>query len=294
MGEKTNEIIDSIKKTLKDGPKSISDISKEAKINWRTAEEYLKLLKNLGLVIEQEIKNTRTFFYKEKKNYFDLPIRKEHSKIISTIYSLIRKFCLDVHKTEPTKTQAYKILWNIDMKAGLNLPIGWYMYGPCCVQVYKGDEDQQTKLNKKTVTLIKETTTKYCLCDNFELQNRVYKEANNKLYRLKEKLITTKFKTKEDINPVLMDLIKFAPKETIEVVTDFVRATLLLGWDKTKECFNYVWHYIALIVFRDTIQEYYLDWFNGEHLDLYLKVKIDEARKESQILITDIVRCRSK
>lgn len=289
MGEKANEVIDSIKNCLREGPRSISDISKEGKINWRTAEQYLELLKNLDIVIESDVKNTRTFFYKDKNNYFNLPVKKRDSKLISTLYSHIKKFCLKFHNKEPTKTQAYKILWKINQKLKKNLPIGWYMYGPLCVQEYANNEKEEIRLDNRSIPLVKETTKEYCAYDNLQLQKKIYKEVDDKLYQTKERLLSIKEADKEQINPILMDLIKFSPVETVEVITDFARATLLLSWDKTKELFEDVWKYIAIIKFRESLRPYYED-----DIDIYLNKKIEEIKKETQILITDLVRCNIK
>ena len=108
MSDKTQKIIDSIKNALMDKPLSISEIAEKSKINWRTAENYLKTLKDLGLVDEREIKNTRTFFYKDKKNYFDLPIKNEDKKLISSIYNQIKKSCLNLFEKEPQKHKYIK------------------------------------------------------------------------------------------------------------------------------------------------------------------------------------------
>ena len=62
MSDKTQEIIDSVKCQLMDKPLSVSEISEKLKINWRTAENYLEILKKLDLVKEINIKNTRTFY----------------------------------------------------------------------------------------------------------------------------------------------------------------------------------------------------------------------------------------
>ncbi len=283
MGEKREEVFKAIKRVLLDGPKSISEISKEANINWRTAEENLTFLKNLGIVKEIEIKNTRTFYYKENDTYFGLPVKENQRKLISTIYYYIKKFSKELLNQEPTKTQAYKIISKINDKLKLNLPIGWYLYGPCCVQIYKGDESEEIKLSKENITIIKETTEKYCRLDNFQLQNEIYKENNEHLYLIKQELTTKNFKTKEEISPILMDLIKYSPQEAVDVVTDFARATLLLGLEKTRTCLDFLWNYLARIRFRDSLKDNYQGSINW-YLD------IEDAKKDAQLHILDLVR----
>jgi len=288
MESKTSKKINSIKDFLKEGPLSISEIAKKADIDWRTAEQYLYLLKKLDLIEEIQNKHTRRFFLKDPNNYFKLPVKKEHEKKISTIYYNIKKFCSKKFGQDPTKTQAYKIIWKINQKLKLGLPIGWYKFGPCCVQVYQSNEEREYGFESKAVSLIRETTLKYCACDNFKLQNIIYAEAGKKLYQIKERLVMGTFENKEDINPLLMDLIKLASRETIDVVTDFARTVLLINdWNITKTLFNSVWKYITLIEFRNTLKDYY----GEERLKIYLKEQIEEARKEAQLEINDFVKC---
>jgi len=282
MPNKTPDTITSIKKALSDGPMSISEIADKLKINWRTAEHYLRTLKELELVEEYEEKNSRVFFYKDKNNYFSLTIKNKDKKIIDSIYYNIKKYCLEQFNKEPTKTQAYKIIWNVNRKLNLNLPIGWYKYGPCCVQIYAGNETKDTDLDNKTITLIKESISEYAALDNITLQKKIYKDEKIDLYLIKEKLLET-IDIKE-LNFILMDFIKNAPDETRDTVTDFARATLMLDWEKTRNYFEFVWQYITLVIFRDSLKFYY-----GENINKYLDEKIESNKKEAQTYIFNLV-----
>ena len=275
MGEKVASSLNHMLEALREGPLSISDISKKAQINWRTADQYLKLLESLGLVTEKSVKNTKTFLLKEKENYFGLPVKKEHHNKINAIYSAIKKHCLEFYSRAPTKTQAYKTLWKVDKKLNLGLPIGWYLYGPLCVQTYAGNETSSETLSWEEHGLIKDTVEEFCKCDNFELQNKIYDDTNNKLYQTKEKLVKINYSDKETINPVLMDLVKFAPPETLDVVTDFARTVLMLGWEKTRACFEWVWKYVSLVSYKESLQFYY-----GEATDVYFEDRIKDAKKK--------------
>ena len=88
---------------------------------------------------------------------------------------------------------------------------------------------------------------------------------------------------------ILMDLVKHVPQDTIETTTDFSRATLLLGWNKTKTIFDTFWKYITMVVFKKTLEFYY-----GNNLEIYLDEKIEEAKKEAQLDITNLVRSNVK
>lgn len=276
-----DENINSIKKELSEQPRSISYIAEKTKIDWRTAKHYLELLKNLDLADEFKVKNTRTFYYKDPENYFKFPIKEKDQRLISTIYSYIKEFCQNKFKKEPSKTQVYKIMWKINKELELNLPIGWYRYGPICIQVYQGDE-KKGKLETKKINLIKETTEEYCQLDNIELQRKIYLEAREEAYIVKEKLL--EIENQEELNVVLMDIVKTVPEETKEVTTDFVRTTLSLKWDTTRNYFDIFWKYITLVRLKETINFYYQD-----STKLYLDSQIESAKKEIQIIINSLV-----
>jgi Fe2+ or Zn2+ uptake regulation protein len=283
MGEKREEIFTAIKKALLDGPKSINEISKKAKINWITAEENLKFLKELGIVGELEIKNTRTFYYKDPENYFKLPIKEKDSETISTYYYHIKKSCQDILKKDLTKTQAYKILWVLNKKLSLNLPIGWYKYGPCCVQIFKGSEKEK-KLEKKELNLIKETTLEYAKLEREELENKIYLDENKKVYLTKKELLNFCGENKDELNILLMNFVMQVPKETQETVTDFVRATMMLGFQKTKDHFSLLWDYIAQVLFKESLKFYF-----GDSTSNYFDEKIAESKKEIEQIVSDLV-----
>jgi len=282
MADGISELTSSIIKLLKEAPSSISDISAKLNINWRTAQSYLELLKSLGLTKEQTIKNKRVFFYLDKDNYFSLPIKPKDKTVISTIYALIKKFCNEKFNKEPTKTQVYKIIWKINQKLNLNLPIGWYKYGPLSLQAYKGDEKEETKLSYEKD--IKEITEKYCLLDNIQLQNMIYKEEDKKLYLIKQEILE-KANTinKEELSMLLMELIKYAPEETTDVTTDYARVMLLLGPKTMMQYFDLFWEYVAMIMLKNSIKDHY-------DTELYMREKIETAKKDIEILLDDVVR----
>ncbi|MFA5792222.1 MAG: winged helix-turn-helix domain-containing protein [Candidatus Paceibacterota bacterium] len=272
--------IDRIIALLHENPQSINEITKKLKINWRTVESILETLKKRDLVIEKQSSRARKFFAKDKHNYFELPVKSKDEKILKTIYALIRTYSTP----EPTKTQVYKITWKVNKQFNLKLPIGWYKYGPCPEVIYTGKEEGLIPLPTSQKNFIKETTTKYATIDNFTLQKHIYEEENYTLYLLKEKLRTYNGESKQELNELLMNLIKEVPKETIEVTTDFTGLTLLKGWDiDTQDCFRVFWKYIAMINHRESLRDYYPD------IDFYMNEKIDEAKRDAQLLIKSLV-----
>lgn len=292
MTNQINDMVDSIKSHLKERPMSISEIAEKVNIDWRTAENYLSLLKGLGLVKEKgDTKKTRIFYYLNQDHYFKLPIKEKDSKLISSIYYYIKKTCIEIYKKEPTKTQAYKIIWKLNEDLKLKLPLGWYQYGPCCVQVYKGDE-QDYGIDSKISSKLKEIVEDYCKYDSLVLQKKLYEVTGNQLYITKSEFVEKKFKGKNELNLILMDLIKYAPTETKDIITDFARTVLLIGWEKSLECFNdYIWRYMALVKFKETLSDYYENY--GMYIiSEYLDEKIVSFKKEAQLIIKNLVQSK--
>lgn len=267
---------------LAEKPASISEVKEFAKIDWRTAKTYLEEFESFGLVVEREEGKKKVYYRKDTDNYFQLPVKKEQKDIIKSIFALITKFS----DQKPTKTQANKIIFRINKDLKLNLPIAWYKYGPISAIPYQGDETTAYTFDADQNNLIRETTEEYIKIDNQELQKKIYNEESNELYVAKEKLLETSFTTdKELLNDITIDLIKFSPKEAIEITTDFFKAIQLMGWnEKTRTAFTALWEYITSIIFKRELQEIY-----NYDLTLYFENKINSKKEEAQKIIKDIV-----
>jgi len=269
------DIITSIMKNLKKGRTTLTKLSKDIKINRITVSQYLTAFEESGLI--RKIPQGREIILELKENpdsYFNLPIYQDDKKTMQTLYAIIRKTCQKIYNKEPGRTHVYKILYELNQEYELKLPVGWYQHGPCAVLIYNGNEVEQIKIEWESK--IKEKVMEYCKMESIELQKMIYQKYDNKLYRFKEKL---KSKDKPDV----MELIKLVPQETIEITTDFARATLLLKWDSMLEIFfNYIWKYIAAVKFKETLRFYY-----GDEIEYYLQERIDERKIEAQTAINE-------
>ncbi len=280
MGQKN--IVKAISDSLRKSPKSISDLADDVGINWRTAENHLNILKFLGVVKEVKQGKKRIFLFRQENTYFRLPVRPTDEEKINSFYSKIKDFCNKFHEHDPTKTQAYKVLWKINKNLGLDLPIGWYRYGPCCVQVYQNDE-KPGELSAKEKSLCRDLTREFCALDNIELQNRIYEEENRELYKLKQRLDCNP--DRKTLNNIFFKMIKSVPDETVETVTDFARVTLFAGWDKTQHIFELLWKYIAMITYKESLKPYY-----GEFVKYYFDKDIESTKRETQLRITALFK----
>jgi hypothetical protein len=68
------------------------------------------------------------------------------------------------------------------------------------------------------------------------------------LTSLKERLLGLENPSKDDLNTILMCLIKNSPIEAKDIGMDYSRLLLIHGWnDDTKPIFNHLWEYIMSI-----------------------------------------------
>jgi len=279
------DIIPAIINALRKGEQTLSKLSRSSNINRVTLSQYVQALEKADIIISN--KKGRERIIKLRSNpgsYFDLPIKEEDNKYIETVYAFIKETCLKLYQKQPTKTQVYKILWEIRKEK--NIPIGWYQYGPCPVKIYKGNEKQFVNLSKDLKLKISKTVKDYCSLSNAQLQKKIYNKEHNQLYLLKEELITSTEIKKDDLNKLMFELIKNVPKEAVDITTDFARTALLLGWENTKIFFrDSVWKYIALVMFKESLKDYY-----GNEIEDYLKDRISDIRSECEISIYYMVR----
>jgi hypothetical protein len=119
------------------------------------------------------------------------------------------------------------------------------------------------------------------------MQNHSIKEAialyqsnnsplkNSKLYLFKQSI---------NENTDFLTLIPLVQKEAQETTIEFVKATMLLGWERTQSLFNALWKYIALVELKQTLKKYY-----GKQIDVYLQEEIDQKKEEIDEAIEDIM-----
>ena len=271
-----NEIEGKITNILRNGPRTVRQVSDELKINWITANKYLSYLENFGVVVSTKNKK-KLFYLKDPSNYFNLPLTKDQENKIFKIYQTISE------TAKVTKTQAQKILFQSNKKLKYDLPIGWYQFGPITIKPYQENINYNQEVSSSHKKIIREITREYSSIDNFDLESEIYKQENNKLYLLRKSLLEQS--KVENINIYMMDLIMLAPEQTKDLVTDYARAVMLIGWNhKTKELFNLIWKYIAIVNLKNDIQQFY-----DYNIDIYFKEKIEEVKSEASKILDSLV-----
>ncbi len=278
-----HENFSTIRSELLEGPKSISDVADKADINWRTAKKYLEILQEYGTVEERRENNTRTFYIKDTDNYFNLPINEQDDRFLTALYAYVRDYCRD-NGIEPSETQVQKTVWKASSSFDRSLPIGWYKYGPMCVKRYTGDETTDVLPDHVTET-VERIADEYCSTDPITLERRIYEEENDELYQVKHQLFSLQGLERAELNELLMDFIQAVPQQCTEVATDFSRLALRNSWtDEVRECFENVWDYVAVVVYRETLKEYY-----GSMVQVYLDEPIRERKREAQATINNLI-----
>ena len=260
--------------TLQQQPQSITELAHNCNVTWRTAKKHLEELKALHLVFKKTKGVKQVFFLLDQTNYFDLPLSKPQEDVILAVFSQIRQ------TTTVTKTQALKILYETNKQFNLNIPFGWYLYGPICVKPFTHQPTSYT-LSKEIRSFINETTSSYASKTNSEVEDLVYQE--NPLYQLKKSIVQTPLQ--ENLNLLLMDFIKEVPQETKELVTDCARAIMLIGWtQETRNAFELTWKYVATIYFKNTLQEHY-----SYDIRSYFS-NLEQKKQDAQLEILNLVK----
>ena len=92
-----SDIYDKIIDILKKEPLSISEISKQTDLNWETTKRNLEILKQVGVVGEEEIKNKRVFFIKDitilegnQDTLLRLPLKEEQREATKSLFKKIK------------------------------------------------------------------------------------------------------------------------------------------------------------------------------------------------------------
>jgi predicted transcriptional regulator len=231
------EIIPALLTVLHAGAQSLTEISKTSKINRITAAKYLKAIEKGKTLISKKQGRETIYIHKQHNNaYYKLPVTKEQKKLFNTYYHHIKRLCKEIFNKEPSKIQVAKILWTLNREQKLKLPIAWYKQGPGGLQAFKGNEPEAITIPQEKVHQVKETEAKYGKHHEIKIKTKIYKEHKDQLYITKDEHVS---RVKKKINEendrnwfrnTLRELIKYAPREAIDIIKDFANTALLVDW----------------------------------------------------------------
>lgn len=306
----TQILIRKIIESLSEGTKSITDIADDTDFDRTAITKYLKILVETKIVDEESEGTKKLFTLKptyRTDTFFGLPLTEEQYKKFSSVYYLIKKFWKSTTDKTLFKTHAQKILYKVNKECGLNLPVGWYLYGGIGVMSYNDSEDYKyfsLPQEKKIENCVKEVTVEYSKKEHaWEIKQEQYKEAEKELYYIKEDLLSILYSSKFIEHPKnslyvlvkkLRRLIKEAPDENRsdynEILESYQDLMLDVGQldedtinSKKREIiflFESIWKYIAIFNFKHDLLngEFYTEKVLNSHF------KLDILQQEDEII----------
>lgn len=233
-GSKTKKTPEEIKRIildkLKDGPKTVTEISEQVNSNWITIEEYLKKLKEDGLVIEI-ISSPKMKIYRRVDDlaFYGLPFSKNIRDDSFALLCKIAKMWREENDGKaPSRTILQKVAVRlIDESNGeIKIPVLKFHYGQTLALRY--DEQFENECKKfdlsssqksNLLTLIKEYKNLF----SNEARLYQYEKEEMKFYKIKEELLEA-FSGKEDREEIIkkiLELSVYYPSELEETYKIF-------------------------------------------------------------------------
>jgi len=254
----TRGVVRGIANSLKNGCKTISDISEETDLDRTAVSKYIKILNEAGLLVE-EVKGTKKFFSFSPNfrddTYFGLPLTKKAEEQAYSLFYLIRKFWKENSNKKLLRTTVQKIAYEVIKKCNLDIPTGWYIYGGILVVAYDDSKDYTySGFPKPIETCVQETTLAYSKFNHaFECKNKQYGDEQNALYDVKEEILKIFY------SPKFYD----HPKNSIYVINKKLRKLLRLAVVPSRK------EYVGLIdAFDDLMTDISIKFNDKQILDI--------------------------
>ena len=303
----TRKLIRKLVGCLAKSSKSIKEISDETELDRTAIVTYLKILKECGLLVENQ-EGTKKIFsivptYRTD-TYFGLPLGDEEEKNAETLYYLIRKNWKEQTTKPLFKTHAQKIAYKVITNCKLEIPIGWYIYGGVCIMSYEDTKEYSYQgFSDDIEKCIKEITTEFVKNDYaWESKKQQYDEMGIELYKIKEDILSILYSPDFRIHSKnslfvlvkkLRKLSSLAPQDTRKEYVETMGAYQDLMLDITNKLdeniilehtreitllFEAIWRYIALFNFKQNLREYYPEKVLNSYFEL------DILQQETEIM----------
>jgi predicted transcriptional regulator len=280
-----DDIIRALLNALKEGGQNLTHICKASGINRITAAKYLKaMVEGNTLICRKQGRETIYLHPYDNNAYYKLPLTKEEKQLFDTYYHHIKRLFKELFNKEPSPIQVAKILWILNRDQKLELPIAWYKQGPVGLQAFNGDEPEAITIPQEKVLQVKETVAKYGKHDDFKIKTVIYNEHGDQFYITKDELVSRVKKKLVEENDrnwfrnILRDLIKYAPREAIDIISDFANTALLVDWCYAKPVFDAVWEYATTINYKEDLKEFYEPDCLDERIGPTLKQRRESAK----------------
>lgn len=287
-----NEIKDKILDELKNGPKSIAEISENINSNWLTTEKFLNELKEQSK-IQEVISTPKTKVYRRVDDlaFYSLPFSKEiRDNSANLLFTIAEKWKSETN-TIPSKTILQKLAVELIDKSDKQLskiPILKFHYGQTLAVRY--DESFKQDYQLLTLTSAQNTSlldliNKYKNMSSSKAQLEQYNKEGMEFYYEKEVNVIKAFSDKkyEDIEKNLLKLSIYYPTEledTFELFNKFVYCSINLlnlsqekekqeSLSKIREMFYLLW---------DTITTNYFFVDAEKHIDYSQKIIFNQIK----------------
>jgi predicted transcriptional regulator len=274
------EIYNKIVEILKINNSTIQQISKQTNIRWETIKNAVESLKKAGFIDQ----NDKKFYLKKNFSYdyetlLGIPISKSQKKEIAEIANRFKEL------VNFNNTFLQKAVINVIQKNNLNLPYGWYLYGPCNVLILNDENLKNFKSTKKYDKTIKNTINEFKIYKNTnELMEKIYE--NNIIY-LSRLQIEQIFKEKLTINTMkqielTIKQMLFNLKEPSFYYLDSYLSNISilkkLNEDELNDTkleiystFRIIWEIIGTQILKETL--------NIENIDFYFNNRINTLKE---------------
>jgi len=235
MGSKktSDEIIERILDELKEGPKTITEISESINSNWLTTEKFLKELRDEKKEVIEIVSSPKMKVYirADDPTYYSLPFSKDIRNKTIYLLSKIVELWKEKESNYPNKTTTQKIAVEVINDCKLDLPILEFHYGKVtCMNVSYG----QNLVKVYDISPPKNFQERILECVNkilkegkhtgksFDERNTQYEKEGMKFYSAKEKVIKSfRGDKKKNISKNLIEFSVNFPMRLGEYYSEF-------------------------------------------------------------------------
>ena len=174
-------------------PLNALDISKAINSNWSTVKSYIVELVKEEKVKELAFGEKNVIYVKVTGDtYFNLPVKEKDRDMMKFIFSNAIREYRRLKGTQIKKTELAKLVYHIDSKMNLKLPIVWYLYGPMPLMIIDVQRDYSTTYipenGRQIIKEIEKWITEKSKMYVREIVKECYLQSNAKLYDLKQDL----------------------------------------------------------------------------------------------------------
>jgi len=294
----SEEIKDAILSDLKDGPKTITEISESVNSNWVTVGEYLKKLKEEKEVLEI-VSSPKMKVYRRTDDlaFYGLPFSKKIREDTFSLLCLIARLWREkTGQNNPSRTIIQKVAVEFieESNGDISLPILNFHYGQTLALRYDEkfeNECKDFKLTEKQKESLSKLIKKYENWSAGRSQKEQYSKHGMEFYKTKEELLSAfTINNEEEIIQKILELSVYYPSELIETYELFDKFeycsinilnikkedTRKEYTQKLKEIFSLIWDAITTNSFFYEAERYMEE--NKKELFNYIKVNIINSK----------------